>query len=74
MIFSEKNKNTGVTFNGEILDIPAELPNVVTVSSVGPSKLLYLFSNYGESFIDIAAPGGDNRLFQQYGLEQWVKK
>lgn len=66
-------KNNGVTFNGEVLDVPAELPNIVTVSSVGPSKLLSLFSNYGESFIDIAAPGGDNRLFQQYGLEQWMK-
>ncbi|MGR5939488.1 S8 family peptidase [Bacillus pacificus] len=71
--FRKKNENTGVTYNGEVLDVPAELPNIVTVSSVGPSKLLSLFSNYGENFIDIAAPGGDNRLFQQYGLEQWVK-
>ncbi|MBO1582858.1 S8 family serine peptidase [Bacillus sp. XF8] len=71
--FSKKPENIGVTFNGEVLDVPAELPNIVTVSSVGPSKLLSLFSNYGESFIDIAAPGGDNRLFQQYGLEQWIK-
>lgn len=56
MIFLEKNENTGITFTGEVLDVPAELPNIVTVSSVGPSKLLSLFSNYGESFIDIAAP------------------
>ncbi|MEH6888425.1 S8 family serine peptidase [Bacillus sp. JJ864] len=67
----KKLRNDGIKLEGDVLDVPASLPGVVTVSSVGPSNELSLFSNFGEGFIDIAAPGGDNRLFEQYGFDIW---
>ncbi|EJR53700.1 hypothetical protein IIM_02343 [Bacillus cereus VD107] len=67
----KKLRNDGIKLDGEVLDVPAALPGVVTVSSVGPSNELSLFSNFGDGFIDIAAPGGDNRLYQQYDFDTW---
>lgn len=32
-----------------------------------------MFTNYGNGFTDIVAPGGDNRLLNQYGGEFWYK-
>jgi lantibiotic leader peptide-processing serine protease len=40
------------------LDLPAQGPGVIAVSSVGPSKRKADYSNYGSSQNDIAAPGG----------------
>jgi subtilisin family serine protease len=40
-------------------DMPAELPNVVTVSSVGPTAEKAYYSNFGKNVIDVTAPGGD---------------
>ncbi|WP_242307535.1 S8 family serine peptidase [Bacillus cereus group sp. BfR-BA-01331] len=62
----------GVTYKGQGLDIPASLPGVITVASTGPTNELSLFSNYGEGFSDIAAPGGDIRFFNKYG-DTWMK-
>ncbi|MCU4771490.1 S8 family serine peptidase [Bacillus toyonensis] len=67
----KKLRNDGITLQGNLIDVPASLPGVVTVSSIGPSNNLASFSNFGKDFIDIAAPGGDNRLFQRYGFETW---
>ncbi|MGG0233730.1 S8 family serine peptidase (plasmid) [Bacillus tropicus] len=67
----KKLRNDGIKLDGELLDVPASLPGVVTVSSIGPSKELSLFSNFGDGFIDIAAPGGDNRLFKQFDFNIW---
>jgi subtilisin family serine protease len=44
------------TVTNDCLDLPAEGPNVITVSSVGPSGIKADYSNYGD--IDVAAPGG----------------
>ncbi|WP_246060099.1 S8 family peptidase [Herbidospora galbida] len=41
------------------LNIPAELPGVITVTSVGPSKRKAVYSDYGAEQADVAAPGGD---------------
>jgi subtilisin family serine protease len=41
------------------LDLPAQLPGVVTVSATGPGALKSVYSNYGLNQIDVAAPGGD---------------
>lgn len=38
--------------------LPAEGPGVLTVSSVGPSKIKADYSNWGLRTIDLAAPGG----------------
>ncbi|MFE7234478.1 S8 family peptidase [Streptomyces sp. NPDC002405] len=41
------------------LDVPAQLPGVVTVSSTGVQTLKSYYSNYGDGVIDVAGPGGD---------------
>ncbi|OON74020.1 S8 family peptidase [Streptomyces tsukubensis] len=46
------------------LDIPTQLPGVVTVSATGAKGLKSSFSNYGNGVIDIAAPGGDSTAYQ----------
>ena len=44
------------------LDIPAELPGVVTVSAVGAFDARSYYSNYGQGKIEVAAPGGDRKF------------
>ncbi|MER7760050.1 S8 family serine peptidase [Streptomyces sp. NPDC097619] len=41
------------------LDLPTQLPGVVTVTSTGAEGLRSYFSNYGLGVADVAAPGGD---------------
>jgi subtilisin family serine protease len=41
------------------LDLPTQLPGVVTVSSTGVQNLKSYYSSYGLTVIDVAAPGGD---------------
>ncbi|MFI6683313.1 S8 family peptidase [Streptomyces sp. NPDC050485] len=48
----------------ECLDIPTQLPGVVTVAATGAKGIKSSYSNYGLGFIDIAAPGGDSTAFQ----------
>jgi serine protease len=38
---------------------PASCPGVISVSSVTPNRTRAPYSNYGASWVDIAAPGGD---------------
>jgi len=47
------------------LDIPTQLPGVVTVASTGAKGLKSSFSNYGLGTVDIAAPGGDSTSLQK---------
>jgi lantibiotic leader peptide-processing serine protease len=51
------------TVSDDCLDLPSEGPNVLSVSSVGPSGLKSDFSNYGVSEITVGAPGGWFRDF-----------
>ena len=44
--------------NTSQLTLPASCPNVIAVSSVGPTRQRAPYSNYG-SWVDVAAPGGD---------------
>ncbi|MEU8962063.1 S8 family serine peptidase [Streptomyces sp. NPDC048491] len=48
----------------QCLDIPTQLPGVVTVASTGAKGIKSSFSNYGLGVIDIAAPGGDSTAYQ----------
>ncbi|MBD0741027.1 S8 family serine peptidase [Streptomyces sp. CBMA152] len=41
------------------LDIPTELPGVVTVAAMGSGNVKASYSNFGNGVIDVAAPGGD---------------
>ncbi|MGW7052247.1 S8 family peptidase [Streptomyces sp. NPDC054887] len=55
------NDSTPVTrtITNACLDIPTELPGVVTVAAMGKGNVKASYSNYGNGVIDIAAPGGD---------------
>jgi subtilisin family serine protease len=48
----------------ECLDIPTQLPGVVTVAATGAKGIKSSFSNHGLGVIDIAAPGGDSTRYQ----------
>ncbi|GHF72251.1 peptidase S8 [Streptomyces mashuensis] len=43
----------------QCLDVPAQLPGVITVSATGPTGAKSYYSNYGLDAVDVAAPGGD---------------
>ena len=46
------------------LDIPTQIPGVVTVAATGAKGLKSSYSNYGLGVIDISAPGGDATRYQ----------
>ncbi|WP_431045084.1 S8 family peptidase [Streptomyces sp. P1-3] len=41
------------------LDVPTQIPGVVTVAATGVKSLKSYYSNYGQGQIDVAGPGGD---------------
>jgi subtilisin family serine protease len=43
----------------ECTSMPSQGKGVITVGSTGPSTRKAYYSNYGNTFIDVAAPGGD---------------
>jgi subtilisin family serine protease len=59
----------GLSFVGAGFQVPGTLPGVVTVAATGQHDVLADYSNYGPGFIDIAAVGGDLRLYNQYAAE-----
>ncbi|AJI25823.1 S8 family serine peptidase (plasmid) [Priestia megaterium] len=58
---------------GIVQDIPAQLPNVISVASTGPNQEISSFSNYGKNQIDFTAPGGDIQLLNKYGSDTWLE-
>ncbi|PLR79846.1 peptidase [Bacillus canaveralius] len=52
----------GYQFKGASIEVPGQLPGVVTVSSSNKwsTDQIAFYSNYGSRSIDVAAPGGDN--------------
>ncbi|WP_409303453.1 S8 family peptidase [Peribacillus sp. SCS-155] len=59
----------GLYFVGAGFEVPGTLPGVISVSATGPKDVLANYSNYGPGFIDIAAVGGDARLYDRYASE-----
>lgn len=60
--------NEAVDLNGRLVSIPAQSGNGMAVSATGPIGLanfdrLASYSNFGQSVINVAAPGGDFTLF-----------
>jgi subtilisin family serine protease len=53
---SEVTRDVG----NECIVLPAELPDVATISAIGPQKRLSFYSSYGSSKVDVTAPGGDS--------------
>ena len=45
------------TINNNCLDLPTELPGVITVASTTQARVRSSFSNFGPGKIDVAAPG-----------------
>ncbi|MFF8937949.1 S8 family serine peptidase [Streptomyces paradoxus] len=58
---SSPNDSTPVsrTITNACIDIPTELPGVVTVAAMGNGNIKASYSNFGRDIIDVAAPGGD---------------
>ncbi|GAA2247799.1 S8 family serine peptidase [Streptomyces indiaensis] len=58
---SSPNDSTPVnrTITNACVDIPTELPGVVTVAAMGNGNIKASYSNFGRDIIDVAAPGGD---------------
>ena len=54
--------DTNLVYKGVTIETPGGLPGVITVSSSNKwsTDQLAFYSNYGNSFITVAAPGGDN--------------
>ncbi|NHC42606.1 S8 family serine peptidase [Bacillus sp. MM2020_1] len=54
--------DSGIRFSGVTIEVPGSTPGVINVSSSNKwsSNKLAFYSNYGNGFIDVAAPGGDN--------------
>ncbi|MEH7097880.1 S8 family serine peptidase [Neobacillus vireti] len=54
--------DTNLVYKGVTIETPGGLPGVITVSSSNKwsKDQLAFYSNYGNSFITVAAPGGDN--------------
>ncbi|MEW6981930.1 S8 family serine peptidase [Colwelliaceae bacterium 6471] len=69
LIASAGNEATDLDHSDSLVKLPADLPAVNSISALGPrlwgkdsstyTDHLALYSNYGQSAIDFAAPGGD---------------
>lgn len=46
--------------NTSTITYPAGSPEVISVASIGPNDTKSSFSNYGPSWVDVAAPGGES--------------
>ena len=70
--------NDGLDLNsGRAWSIPAQSGNGMAVSAVGPRGLTAFdtfasYSNYGQSVIDVAAPGGDFVVAQTYPFDMVI--
>jgi subtilisin family serine protease len=58
--FPEGNEQTREVTNACVV-IPVEIPGVVGVSAVGYTGDKSFYSTYGQSAVDVTAPGGDSR-------------
>lgn len=52
------------------LDLPAELPGVLTVAAADPDGSMAAYSNYGRGVIDVLAPGTE--ILSTYPDSQWA--
>jgi subtilisin family serine protease len=73
--------NEGVNLNGRVFSVPAQSGDGMAVAATGPVGFAELgfdaefdraasYTNYGESVVDVAAPGGDYLLYPATGYEQ----
>jgi len=51
--------NDGVNLNSRLWSIPAQSGNGMAVAATGPFDLSASYTNFGQSVVNVAAPGGD---------------
>jgi subtilisin family serine protease len=51
--------NEGVNLNSRLWSIPAQSGNGMAVAATGPNDWPASYTNYGQSVVNVAAPGGD---------------
>jgi len=61
--------------NDKIPDYPSslDLPNIISVAALTPDNKLAPWSQYGQTSVDIAAPGGENDIATTYIDNQYVQ-
>ena len=79
IVVSAGNGASNYDGNGSVFKLPAELQNVIAVSATAPDcwvltenpffDLLASYSDYGNSLVEIAAPGGDYDCDAGYPLD-----
>ena len=62
--FNDRYGEDGFEYSGLIYEEPGSFEGVINVSATDKNDTIASYSNYGEHFIDIAAPGGDNCSFE----------
>jgi len=75
VVMSAGNDNIKINYNENrnILDIPSNFENVITVASSNKNDKLSSFSNYGNNYIDILAPTGEGEdKILGYGLNNQI--
>lgn len=63
-LLNNQNGKDGFTYSGLTYVVPADIKGVINVSATGAGDKIASYSNYGDKFIDIAAPGGDSAVGQ----------
>jgi subtilisin family serine protease len=70
--------NEGVNLNSRLISIPAQSGNGMAVAATGPVALadfdrVASYTNYGQSVVSVAAPGGDYSRFPIMEPPEWYK-
>ncbi|MEO7669651.1 MAG: S8 family serine peptidase [Polyangia bacterium] len=65
--FTDLAHVSGATSGSTCRELPVQLPRVIGVSAVGPTRQLAFYSNYGFGAVDVTAPGGDSLLMDANG-------
>jgi hypothetical protein len=58
--FTDLSTLEGTKAGAKCVVLPAQLPRVIGVSSVGYTQKLAFYANYGKGAVDLAGPGGDS--------------
>lgn len=64
-LMNAKYGKYGYKFVGAAFRSFSSIPGTVTVSATDPNKELASYSNYGAGYIDITAPGGDDKRYPE---------
>lgn len=57
---NDQNGQQGFRYEGLTYEVPGSIDGVINVSAIGKTDEIAKYSNYGNNFIDVTAPGGDS--------------